>query len=248
MESDLHETDRSWRWKASWSTTERSPFAGRAVEVGLRLTRGDGHTNARTYPSVTKGCSRRVEPGLCLLLTSFEKVKEHPRTRCPRPVLARKGSGAARRLHAPATVHGGERVWLRPAHARGVKLSRGESALRVVLQKSNDDITAQRSPRRFGDEDERELAQSGRPRRAKGCRTADHGGKTAEPSTRETGARKGVAGLSASSRWKASRVVEAVLSSRGGWGKRSWPSGCSSCASAAGKPARRQSRQRWAAR
>jgi len=136
--------------------------------------------------------------------------------------------GAARSLCLLETVNGGERVWLRPLHARGSKLSRGESALRVVLQKSNDDITAQRNSRCFGSENERELAQSGRPRRAKGCRTADHGGKTAEPSTRETGTRKGVAGLSASSRWKASRVVEAVLSSRRGWGKRSWSSWSSS--------------------
>jgi len=206
MKSDLHEMDRSWRWKASWSTTERSPFAGRAVEVGLRLTRGDGHTNARTYPSVTKGCSRRVETGLSLL------TSQRRRSNLGLGALGRrsprKGSGAARRLYFPATANGGERVWLRPLHARGSKLSRGESALRVVLQKSNDDVTAQRSSRRiFGndddDENERELAQSGRPRRAKRRRTTGHGGKTAEPSTRKTGARirKGVrvAGLSASS-------------------------------------------------
>ena len=75
---------------------------------------------------------------------------------------------------------------------------------------------------------ERGLAQSGRPRRANGRRTASRGGKTADSSTRKAGARKGIAGLSASSRWKASRVVEAVLSSRGEWGKRSRPSWCSS--------------------
>jgi hypothetical protein len=75
---------------------------------------------------------------------------------------------------------------------------------------------------------ERGLAQSGRPRRAKGRRTASRGGKTVDSSTRKAGARKGIAGLSASSRWKASRVVEAVLSSRGEWGKRSRPSWCSS--------------------
>ena len=140
-----------------------------------------------------------------------------------------KENGAARsldvRVFTPKGEKGsrGERDWLWPAHARGTKLSRGESALRVVLQKSNDDVTPKeaQSLRRPG---ERGLAQSGRPRRAKGRRTTSRGGKTADSSTRKAGARKGIAGLSASTRWKASRVVEAVLSSRGGWGKRSRPS------------------------
>lgn len=118
----------------------------------------------------------------------------------------------------------GERVWLRPAHARGTKLSRGESALRFVLQKSNDFVTPKEAHIAIGDAGERGLAQSGRPRRANGRRMAGRGGKTAGSPTRKTDARKSIAGLSASSRWKASRVVEAVLSSRGGRGKRSRPS------------------------
>lgn len=168
----------------------------------------DARRRAPQCPHVPVGDQGMLETRRAgaLLLTSSEG--EASSDSVPSAGAHPQGMGAARSLHPPATVNGGERVWLRSAHARGVKLSRGESALRVVLQKSNDDITAQRSPRRiFGnedDEDERELAQSGRPRRAKGCRTADHGGKTAAPSTRETGARKGVAGLSASSRWKAS--------------------------------------------
>jgi hypothetical protein len=73
---------------------------------------------------------------------------------------------------------------------------------------------------------ERGLAQSGRPRRAKWRREANRGGETAQSSSRRTGvARKGgVAGLPASSRWKTPRVVIAVFSSRGGRGKRSRPS------------------------
>jgi hypothetical protein len=58
--------------------------------MGLRLTRSDGHTNARTHASVTTGCSRRVELGLC---SSFSG-RDNPRTRCPRPVHARKGNPA----------------------------------------------------------------------------------------------------------------------------------------------------------
>lgn len=73
---------------------------------------------------------------------------------------------------------------------------------------------------------ERGLAQSGRPRRAKWRRKANRGGKIARSSSRRTGiSRKGgVAGLPASDRWKVPRVVKAVLSSRGGRGKRSRPS------------------------
>jgi hypothetical protein len=56
--------------------------------MGLRLTRSDGHTNARAHASVTTGCSRRVELGLC---SSFSG-RDNPRTRCPRPALARKGN------------------------------------------------------------------------------------------------------------------------------------------------------------
>lgn len=110
-------------------------------------------------------------------------------------------------------------------HTReATELSRGESALRVVLQKSNDFVTPKEARIVIGGGGERGLVQSGRPRRANGRRMASRGGKTAGSSTRETGARKGIAGLPASSRWKASRVVEAALSSRGGWGKRSRPS------------------------
>jgi hypothetical protein len=73
---------------------------------------------------------------------------------------------------------------------------------------------------------ERGLAQSGRPRRAKWRRKANRGGKIARSSSRRTGITRkgGVAGLPASDRWKVPRVVIAVLSSRGGRGKRSRPS------------------------
>lgn len=73
---------------------------------------------------------------------------------------------------------------------------------------------------------ERGLAQSGRPRRAKGRRKANRGGETASSSSRRTGVTRkgGVAGLPASFGWKTPRVVIAVFSSRGGRGKRSRPS------------------------
>lgn len=148
MESDLHDVSRSWRWKALRSTARCLPFAGQVFEVGLArdppkggLRRGwcesDGHPNARTHVSVTTECSGRVEPGLSLSSLLHSKERATPRTRCPRPALARKGGAPLAASDAKAP--GRERVWLRPAHARGTKLSRGESALRVVLQKSNDD-------------------------------------------------------------------------------------------------------------
>lgn len=96
----------------------------------------DGHPNARTHVSVTTECSGRIEPGLSLL--SPREREATLGSSVSSAGVRPQGRSAARSFRCAST--GGERVWLRPAHARGTKLSRGESALRVVLQKSSDDV------------------------------------------------------------------------------------------------------------
>ena len=197
-----------------------------------------GHPNARTHASVTTGCSGRVEsglcssfsspeartseyfldlgaPGRCLLARALERERRRSQPRCSR--FTPKGEKA---VEDSVTGFG--------QPTREARSYRAVSLLFVSCCRSRTTTSRPKKLESLRRPGERGLAQSGRPRRAKGRRTASRGGKTADSSTRKAGARKGIAGLSASSRWKASRVVEAVLSSRGEWGKRSRPSWCSS--------------------
>lgn len=212
--------------------------------------RSDGHTNARTHASVTTGCSGRVESGLCSSTFSlyWEGMKQRVNLdlgapgRCS-PARDRASLAASfRRKSIRGSVSGFGQ------HTREVRSYRAVSLHFVSCCRSRTTTSRPKKLALLDDAGERGLAQSGRPRRAKRRRTASRGGKIAGSSTRKTGARKGIAGLSASSRWKASRVVEAVLSSRGGWEKRSRPSWISPSRERGGKPARRRRRQRWAAR
>lgn len=90
----------------------------------------DGHSNACTHASVTTGCSGRVESGLCSSFSSPRQEREYilelgAPGRCSPARASRKRTGAARSFGVRAfTVKReggsrGERVWLRPAHARG---------------------------------------------------------------------------------------------------------------------------------
>ena len=97
-------------------------------------------------------------------------------------------------------------------------------------------------------EGERELALSGRPRRAKGRPKPGRGGQVTGSASASEGHPQGCRGSGESNRWKASRVAEASPRSRVGWGKRSWPSRRHGCESRRGEPARRRGRQRWVAR
>jgi hypothetical protein len=184
--------------------------------MGLRLTRSDGHTNARAHASVTTGCSRRVELGLC---SSFSG-RDNPRTRCPRPAqparaipqgpnlerdwwrrsqprehcscLNRRGRPRRACLASASTRARHEAIaWCVCTSCRVAEVERRRRAQRRA---SSHSLTGTSS-------NERGLAQSGRPRRAKGRWKANRGGETVTSSSRKTGvARKGgVAGLPASS-------------------------------------------------
>lgn len=231
---------RSWRWKAPWLTVRRSPFAGRVQEVGPSA--GDaaaGYQSSCAPTGDNKGARDASSRGSVFLQ---EKGSSSRRSR---PVPARKGCACASRVRtaslAASTARKGPRGSVSgfgPAHARGVETSMGVSTLRFVLQKSIEDVALKEAFLATCGEGERELAPSGRPRRAKGRPKPGRDGKVTGSASASEGHPQGCRGSGESNRWKAPRVVEASLRSREGWGKRSWPSRRRGCESRRGEPAR----------
>jgi hypothetical protein len=114
----------------------------------------------------------------------------------------------------------------------------GVSTLRFVLQKSIEDVELKEAFLAMCGEGERELAPSGRPRRAKGRPKPGRDGKVTGSASASEGHPQGCRGSGESNRWKASRVAEAGPRSRVGRGKRSWPSRRRGCESGHGEPVR----------